>query len=209
MPRIPPLPESDATDRTEQTYGRIKEMLGVDAVPEPFLYYGSVEPFLRDFYMNFKKFVFSDGKLDAKTKAAIALAVSADRDCETWTAYFIERSRELGFEEPQVAEIMAVASTNAMYNTFFKFRSIAGTEAFDGMSVGLRAHTFGNTSLDEKTVELINICISDINACQPCTSGHVKAARQLGLDDEAILEAVQCAATMAAGVQFLKAARVE
>jgi lipoyl-dependent peroxiredoxin subunit D len=74
------------------------------------------------------------------------------------------------------------------------------------MSVGLRAHTFAGTSLDEKTVELINIAISDLAACRPCTSGHVTKARQLGLSDEAILEAIQCAATVLAGVQFLKAA---
>jgi glutamate dehydrogenase len=77
------------------------------------------------------------------------------------------------------------------------------------MSVGLRAHTFGGTSLDEKTVELINVAISDLAACRPCTSGHVTKARQLGLSDEAILEAVQCTATMMAGVQFLKAAEVQ
>ncbi len=35
MPAIQPLPESEATEKTEQTYGRIKEMLGTDAVPNP------------------------------------------------------------------------------------------------------------------------------------------------------------------------------
>jgi alkyl hydroperoxide reductase subunit D len=93
-----------------------------------------------------------------------------------------------------------------MYNTFFKFRDIAGTDIFNGMSVGLRAHTFSGTSLDQPTVELINIVISDLNACKPCTSGHVAKARELGINEEAILESIQCAATMLAGIQFLKAA---
>ena len=69
MSPVAPLPEAEATDKTEQTYGRIKEMLGADVVPEPFLYYGRVPAFLQDFYMNSKKFIFTDGKLEAKKKA--------------------------------------------------------------------------------------------------------------------------------------------
>lgn len=72
------------------------------------------------------------------------------------------------------------------------------------MSVGLRAHTFQSTSLDDHTVELINLSLSDINGCKPCTAAHVEKARQQGLADEAIYEGIQCAATMIAGTQFLR-----
>lgn len=58
MARVQPLPESEAQDKVAQTYGRIRELLGVESLPEMFLVYGRVEPFLRDFYMNFKKFVY-------------------------------------------------------------------------------------------------------------------------------------------------------
>lgn len=208
MSRIVPLPEADAEGKVERTYGRIRELLGVDAVPEPFLTYGRVEAFLQDFYMNFKKFVYEDGHLDSRTKAVLALAVSGHYGSGVWMDFFSERLQSMGSDDQQIADILAVASTNAMYNAFFKFRDLSGSDVFGGMSVGLRAHTFMNTSLDEKTVELINIAISDLNACGPCTSGHVEKGRQLGLSDDALLEAVQCAATMAAGCAFLKAAGV-
>ncbi len=206
MTNITPLPESEAIDKTAQTYSRIKELLESDTVPEPFLVYGRVQPFLQDFYMNFKKFVHSDGKLDARQKCILGLAVSGHYANGWWIRFFSNRLTELGGSADQVPEIIAVASTNAMYNAFFKFRDISGSDVFNGMSVGLRAHTFGSTSLDDSMVELINIVISDLNGCKPCTSGHVSRARDLGLSDEAILEAVQCGATMAAGLQFLKAA---
>ncbi len=206
MPRIPPLPEADATDKVEQTYQRIKEMLAAETVPEPFLVYGRVAPFLQDFYMNFKKFVYAEGKIDARTKAIIALAVSARDNCTHWTDFFMDRCRQLGLADEQLAEVLAVAATNAMYNTFFKIRDLSGTSLFEGMGVGLRAHTFGNTSLDERTVELVNLAISTINACKPCTTGHLEALVHQGLSHEAALEAVQCAATMIAGVAFLKSA---
>lgn len=189
-----------------QQYGRIQELFGDEAIPEPFLIYGNVEPFLRDFYMNFKKFVYSDGALTARTKAAIGLAIAAHGKCGPWLDFFSARCQTLGFSATQVAEILAVAATNYMYNTFFKFRDMSGSTLFDGMGVGLRAHTLTNTSLDHQTVELIAIAISDINSCKPCTSGHVSKAKEHGLSSEQMLEAIQCAATMYAGVQFLNAA---
>ena len=206
MPRITPVAESDAADKVEQTYGRIKEMFGSDTVPEPFLVYGRVPAFLQDFYMNFKKFVWGEGKLDARTRTLLALAVSANAGSELWAEFLSERARSLGLTDQNIADAIAVASTNAMYNAFFKFRDLSGSDIFGGLPVGLRAHTFSGTSLDETTVELINIAISDINACKPCTSGHVSKARDLGLSDEAILETIQCTAVMLAGIQFLKAA---
>ena len=206
MPRVMPLPESEATDKVAQTYERIRELLEVEAVPRPFLVYGRVPAFLQDFFMNFKKFVHGEGKLDATTRSVVALAVSASAGSEEWADFFADRCRRLGLSADQIAEVLAIASTNYMYNTFFKFRELSGTDLFSGMSVGLRAHTFAGTSWDEKTVELINIAISDINSCRPCVSGHVEKARQLGMADEAILETIQCAAVVLAGVQFLKAA---
>jgi len=206
MPRIAPLAETDADDQVAKTYGRLKDLLGGDELPAMFLPMGRVEPFLRDFYMNFKKFVWNAGQLDEQTKTAIALAVAAHAKSEAWTDFYAERVKTLGGDDQRVADILAVASTNYMYNTFFKFRDLSGSNLFEGMGVGLRAHTFANTSLDEQTVELINIAISDINACGPCTSGHVDAAGKLGLSNEALLETIQCAATVYAGCQFTNAA---
>ena len=207
MARVRKLTEAEVTDeKTARTYERIKELLGTSEVPEAFLIYGRVPAFLQDFYMNFKKFVHGSGKLDEKTRTMIGLSVSALQGSTLWTDYFLSRAKQFEIGEDQVGEILAVASTNYMYNTFFKFRSLSGTDAFEGLPVGLRAHTFTGTSLDDQTVELINIAISDLNACQPCVSGHVDKARNLGLSDETILEAVQCTAVMMAGIQFLKAA---
>lgn len=205
MSRIAPVPEAEATDKVEQTYGRIREMMG-GPVPEPFLVYGRVPAFLQDFYMNFKKFVWSDGALDAKLKATLGLAVSTTAKSTWWSDFFIARCKQLGLSEQHVADTLAVTSTCVMYNVFFKFRDLSGTDLFAGMGVGLRAHTFANTSLDEKTTELINVAISDMNGCKPCTEGHVARARELGWSDTAILETIQCAATMAAGCSFLNAA---
>ena len=205
MPQISPLTEAEATDKTEQTYGRIKEVLGVETVPAPFLLMGNVPAFLQDFYMNYKKFVFGEGKLSQKERLLIALAVAANAKETSWIEFLRSQAGE-AISDQEYAELSAIVAACSMYNTFFKFRDLSGSELFGGMSVGLRAHVFSATSLGEKTVELINTAISDLNGCKPCTEGHVTKSRQLGISDEAILEAIQVASTIQAGVKFSQAA---
>ena len=201
MPRLAPLPKSEAPESVQQTYERLEEVFE-GPVPEMFLKMGRVEPFLKDFYMNFKKFVFNAGTLDTKTKALIGYAVSLHAKSGPWADYFAARAASLGVDEQQLAEVLAITATNYMYNTFFKFRDLSGSALFEGMGVGLRAHVFTGTSLDDQTVELLNIAISNINACKPCTSGHVDKARALGVTDAQLLECIQCTATVYAGTQF-------
>lgn len=204
MSYVQPVPESEAVDKAAQAYSRIKEVFELDAVPEVFRYMGNVPPFVHDFFMNFRKFVLTAGKLDEKTKLLIAIAVSGKEGSQTWLNYLSDLAEAKGISRTEITETLAVGATNSMYNVLFKFRDISGVEAFDAMPVGLRAHTFQNTSLPEETVELINLTLSDINACKPCTSAHVAKAKKIGVEDEAIYEAVQCAATMIAGTQYLK-----
>ena len=205
MSFLKPILPAEAPEAVAQIYGRIQELFDGE-LPEMFLVYGNVETFLKDFYMNFKKFVYSSGALDDKSRALIGLVASCHAKCPAWIAWFQKRAIELGWTPAQVAEAMAVAATNYCYNTFFKFRDMSGSGLLEGMGVGLRAQTFHSVSLDQKLVELINIAISNINACRPCTSGHVDKSRALGLTDEQILECIQCASTMYAGCQFLNSA---
>jgi alkyl hydroperoxide reductase subunit D len=205
MPRIEPVPESAATDKVEQTYGRLHDLFeSADPLPEAFLFYGRVPAFLQDFYMNFKKFCYSPGALDLKTKSLIGVAVAGNFDSPAWAEFFANRAKSQGADDQTLADVAGVASACAMYNVFFKFRDLSGSDLFSGMPVGLRAHTFAGTSLDDATVELINIAISDLNGCKPCTEGHVAKARDLGVSDEQMLETIQCAATLYSGIQFLK-----
>lgn len=202
MPKLQPIPEDQAVDKAAQIYERMREMFGETPIPLPMLVYANVPGFLNDFYMNFKKFVFNEGALSPLHKATIGLAVASYHKCGVWIDYFTGRVSELGAGETYAVDVQAVAATCQMYNAFFKFRDLSGSDRFSGMSVGLRAHTFASTSLDEASVELINVAISDLNGCKPCTSGHIEKARQLGVSDDALLEAIQCASTMTAGCAF-------
>lgn len=204
MSFIPPLPESEAADKTAQTYGRIKETLSVDEVPARFLEMGRVPAFLHDFYMNFKKFVLGDGELSHKERMGVALAASLNAGDAEWTRMLRELAGD-AISDDEYAELAAVVAACSMYNLFFKFRALSGSDLFSGMSVGLRAHTFHGVSLGEPLVELVNTAISNLNGCQPCTAGHVTKAQQLGISNESILAAIQCAAVIQSAVKFHQA----
>ena len=204
MTYVQPVSAAEAGEKAAQVYERIRDVLQVTEIPEIFQYFANVPAFLHDFFMNFRKFVLGGGKLDEKRKLLIAAAVAGQAGSGKWLEYLTSFAAARGISAQEITDALAVGATNSMYNVLFKFRDISGTEVFDGMGVGLRAHTFQGTSLDETTVELINLALSDINGCKPCTSAHVAKARHVGVADEAIYEAIQCAATMIAGTQFLK-----
>ena len=204
MPLVNPISIEQASDKAAQTFDRIREVFEVTEIPEIFQYMANVPAFVHDFFMNFRKFVLTGGKLDEKRKLLIAFAVAGQAGSSKWLEYLQTFAPTREVSAAEVTEALAVGATNSMYNVLFKFRDISGTDVFDGMGVGLRAHTFQGTSLDDMTVELINLSLSDINGCKPCTAAHVQKARQTGLSDDAIYEAIQCAATMIAGTQFLR-----
>ena len=209
MPFANPVAASEASEKVAQVYDRIREVLQVTEIPEVFQYLATVPAFLHDFFMNFRKFVLTEGKLSEKRKLLIAFAVAGQAGSARWMNYLQTFATAKGITKEEIQEALAIGATNSMYNVLFKFRDISGTDVFNGMSVGLRAHTFQSTSLDDHTVELINLSLSDINGCKPCTAAHVEKARQQGVADEAIYEGIQCAATMIAGTQFLRSIGVD
>lgn len=196
------------SDDAARSLQRMADALQAESLPGSFDVYTQHATFTKDLMMNVKKYVAGDGGLDAKTRVLIALATAVHAKSEPWVELLKQYAQRLGMEQQTLMDAIAVASTNYMYNTFFKFRHLSGTDRFDGLPVSLRAHTFSGTSLDDKTVELINVAVSDLNACQPCVSGHVAKAKELGLSDSEILESIQCAATVYAGAQFLAAEKL-
>lgn len=199
MPVTPPISPEQAPDSTKAIYERIKDTIGKGQVPLGYQMMGHVDSFLQDSYMNSRKFVHEGSDLlDRKMRHILALATSSAQNCVHCVRQHAKEAGEYGLSEKEVAEVLAVTATCAMYNNYYKFKDLAGDSTFEGFSVGLRAHTFQKTSLDDKTVELINIVVSNINGCEKCTTGHVKKALQLGLSHEQIDEAIKVSATMTA-----------
>lgn len=198
MPVVPPLAPEAAPESTKSIYNRIAETIGDGKVSLGYQMMGHVEPFLQDSYMNYRKFVHDGaGKLDARQRAAIVMATSSAQNCSHCVRHHAKEIVAAGsLTEQEVREVLAVTATCAMYNTYYKFKDLAGDAKFEAFSVGLRAHTFLKSTLGQPLVELINIVVSNIHGCPTCTSGHVKKALELGLTHDQIDEAMKVSATM-------------
>jgi len=204
MPVSPPIKPEDANDGVQKTYNRIKETFGEGEVPTGFQMMAQCEPLLADSYMNYRKFVVDgDGLLDDKQRKAIALATVSAMNCVHCVRSHSKEAVAKGImNEQEVQDVLGVTATCAMYNTYYKFKDMAGDDKFEAMTPGLRAHAFQRTTLDDATVELINIVVSNINGCLKCTSGHVAKSLQLGLTHEQIDSAMKISATMSAIATF-------
>ncbi len=134
MPVVPPLTPEAAPPSTQSIYDRIKETIGNGQVPVGFQMMGRAETFLQDSFMNHRKFIHDGaGKLDAKQREAIVLAVSSANNCVHCVRAHAKEAIAKGWTDGQVAEILGVVATCAMYNTYFKFKDLAGDEAFKHM----------------------------------------------------------------------------
>ncbi len=200
MPVTPPIAPDKASEAIQSIYERIKETIGNGQVPVGYQMMAHSEAYLSDSYNNYKKFVHhqNPGKLlDGKQRAALALATSSAMNCVHCVRAHAKDVVAAGWTEVQAAEILAVTATCTMYNTYFKFKDLAGDPAFEHLSPGLRAFTFQKTSLEETIVELINVVVSNINNCKKCTASHVARLLELGVTHETIDEAIKVSATMA------------
>ncbi|MGV2339813.1 MAG UNVERIFIED_CONTAM: carboxymuconolactone decarboxylase family protein [Planctomycetaceae bacterium] len=139
MAVVEPVLDAGADEKVAQVYGRIREVLQVEEIPEVFRYFANVPAFLQDFFMNFRKFVLGPGKLDEKRKLLIAVAVAGQAGSGRWQEYLETFAVSRGITPQELIDVLAVGATNSMYNVLFKFRDISGSDVFGGMSIGLRA----------------------------------------------------------------------
>ena len=87
MPFVQPVLPVEASEKVAQVYDRIREVLQITEIPEVFQYVATVPAFLHDFFMNFRKFVLTEGKLSEKRKLLIAFAVAGQAGSRRWMDY--------------------------------------------------------------------------------------------------------------------------
>jgi alkyl hydroperoxide reductase subunit D len=199
MPVTPPLNPGDAPSESQSTLEQVKGENGNGEVPTEYQMMAHVPAFLGDAHANRQKYV--DHGSEALThphREALALATSVANNCKSCTRAHAQACEQAGWSEAEVAEIVAVASTGAMYNFFYKYRDAVSDEHLKGIKPMLRAHTWRGTSLDTVLVELIATIVSVVNSCHHCIDAHTNKALEAGATHEQIEAAIRLAAAMTA-----------
>ena len=108
MPFVQPIAPADAPEKVAQVYDRIRVVLQITEIPEVFQYLATVPAFLHDFFMNFRKFVLTEGKLSEKRKLLIAFAVAGQAGRARWMAYLQTFAAQKGITKEEKQEGRAI-----------------------------------------------------------------------------------------------------
>ena len=120
---VVPVAESDATGKVAAIYADIKATKKIDFVPNMWRVLATNPDHLEIVWTHLKGIMHPEAvgrvsKLDAVTREAIALAVSATNGCAYCVNSHTAALRKLGLDQEAVGEVLAVAalfnSTNAL-----------------------------------------------------------------------------------------------
>lgn len=160
--------------------------------------------FLKDVYMNVSKHLFNETEIKIPTKAVLAAVAASHAGNQELAKYFADRALAAGATDEQIYEGMGIAATSTSFNFYFKFRSLAKTQDFDGHKPGLRATLFQRPSLGKAFAELVNLMISTANGCASCVSGHIQEAEQHDVSKAQIDEVIRIGAIVQSMAMFLR-----
>src|SRR4051794_29930631 len=100
---VRPLAESELSEKAAETLGRVRELFGDDPVPESFFIYANSPAFMHDFYMNFKRFVLTAGKLDLRTKLIVAYSAAVVLGSRDWRDWLSTKLKAIGADDTVIA----------------------------------------------------------------------------------------------------------
>lgn len=209
MDWLTPLTDDEMTDQQAKVFDRARTKLGLDddeEAPDWLRVMVHSPEFLKDTYMNLSRHVFDEGALKPGVKLILATVAAAHAGNRDVADFFRRRALTEGFEPHQIDEALGIAATSTSFNYYFKFRSLAKTDDFDGHKAGLRASLYMRPGLGKAFAELVNLMISTANGCAGCVSGHIDEARQHDVSKDQIDEAVRTGAIVRSICTFVRSA---
>lgn len=142
---------------------------------------------------------------DQRWGVAIACALAA-RNPRLSHAVLADAKHQVG--AGVIEDAVAAASLMAMNNVYYRFRHMAGKEAYTTKPARLRMNRLAQPATSKLDFELFSLAVSAINACETCIQAHERTVIEGGLSEDAVHDAVRIAATMAAAATALEAADV-
>lgn len=99
------ISDEEATPEVRMMFDQIKQQLGM--VPPTFRAMANKPDYLK-VYLEKMQLVMGSGKLDSKTKLLIALTVSILNNCEMCITQYNNKSKEAGFTDEELVELLSV-----------------------------------------------------------------------------------------------------
>lgn len=178
---------------------RIQERFRVAELPPAFAMLARAEYGLHDIAMNLNR-MMGDDQLPERTKLLVGLGVAVATGSAPAAEFFAAAAMVAGRTRDEVHAAIGLATSMGLYNNYVRFRhQLPETmrRDFEGFRPGLNAEAtrFSGFSAVEK--EAICIAVSSVNDCVGCVESHVLKAREAGMSDRQIDEAIKVVAVAA------------
>lgn len=196
---VKPWEGCETTEKARRALDRLAEAFAVADVPEGLVELAGSEPGIHDLYMNLKR-QLEEGRLGRLEKLLVAVGVASAAGSGPAVRFLGAAAREAGVAPQQVLDAISVAAVCTLFNGYYKFRHMAG-EDFESFRAPFNANAFLKSSLTTAQTELVCVAVSALNGCHACVTGHISKARQYGVTDEQIDEAIKASATAQALAQ--------
>ncbi|MGM1021977.1 MAG: carboxymuconolactone decarboxylase family protein [Bacillota bacterium] len=185
--------------------------------------FNSVSPEIFQAFVAFDKLALAEGKLTAKYKELIAIAIAHTTGCPYCIEVHVKQAKKLGVSKEEMAEAIMVATAlkagsamahgvnalnaydgnddDELYRASYINRLREFTQLSDSFksfaSFDQQALKAGILSTKEK--ELIAVAVAHTTGCPYCIDIHTKAAKKAGATKEELAESILVATALKAG----------
>jgi AhpD family alkylhydroperoxidase len=205
--QLSPLCSVEVSERGQRALDRLKEIFGVDQLPDAFVTLAGSENAINDLYMNLNR-QLADGNLERSKKLLIATAVASAVGSPKAVEFFSKAALGAGRTAAELLEGIGVASTCTVFNGHYRFRDHVAEEdkaTYEAFRAPFNANVFVKAALPMDEVEAVCIAVSSANGCHKCVQGHVAKGKAVGLNDEQIDEIIRAASAALAASNVAKA----
>lgn len=150
--------------------------------------------YIKDLKINVGNVLNNTQYLNKKEALLLALAVATNEKYEPLKESFLQKAREEGATEAEIAEIVACTSLMNANNIFYRFRHFTNKEFYNTQPAGIKMSIMMNPVLGKEFFELISLVISSINGCEMCVTSHEQSVLQHGSSEARVLESVKLGA---------------
>lgn len=174
-------------------------------------------PEMANAWNRFLDSVYETGELDRKSKELIAAAASTVSRCRHCTKGHIRKAQELGASKEEISEAFMItaliSSGTELHWMLDDYEDLLGNGQADRWfaenteSMGQEWNNFHDalqedSTLDNKTKELVAVAVAGTRRCRHCTKAHIKGAQQAGASKAEVSEAIMASALIASGTQL-------
>lgn len=201
-----PLGSVEVSERGTRALDRLKEIFGVEELPEAFNTLAGSENAINDLYMNLNR-QLADGKLERAKKLLVATAVASAVGSSQAVEFFSTAAVAAGRTPAEILEAIGVASTCTVFNGHYRFRDHVSEDdkaVYEAFRAPFNANVFVKPGLPMDEIESVCIAVSSANGCHNCVQGHMAKGKAVGLTDEQIDEVIRAASAALAASQVAR-----